>query len=661
MPAADAAPAVLGVTSEQPQPIPAIRLGSLVPGNEALPVAVVGHIVVGNATVRHEDVLVGADGAQWTETYDHAVMWNLSDPRPAAHDLGALGKEQSHVTGFDGRWVVGTAETYSTDRRAFAVDLAADHPRMIDLGTLGGAVSQADAVDDGVVVGTAATDDGMHAFAMDLKASSPRMLDLGDLGGDSAATAVRDGLVAGTATSSADGTAHAFAVDLRSSDSTMRDLGSLGASYGIGPTAVERPVVVGTTSTTSVDGASRHVHAFAVDLEDRAASMRDISSGDPVSDSTPTDIENGIAVGTEVHESPDGTMETSGFAYDAQSHARHRVLLGTQAQLFDVDASGTALGTTSDGGEHAITFDASTAAPTMVDRGLLAGDDTTTNASDDRIVLGTLLVSDRGGYFGPLRAAAAWPVGNTIGVRDAAIAVSESVGTARIRVVRTGDLSAPATVHYRTVPVSARTKQDFAGVQGTARFAAGQGVTTIRVPIHDDARSEQTERFTLQLSHPSTGQHLLGNHITVAIRTSDQRPDAEVSRSGHGYVGNDVYNTSARHQTVTRSIHPGKTSSFSMRLGNDGNSAILVDVQPRGRHKGLAVRYFQGKTNLTSAVEHGGWQPLLRPGHTMVLRIEVSARRSARPGTVRTAKVGVMWRGDHTWQDVVGARVRIRP
>jgi hypothetical protein len=59
---------------------------------------------------------------------------------------------------------------------------------MIDLGTLGGGRSAAVAVADGWVVGTAAAADNHdHVFAYDLNSPHPRLIDLGDDLGDPAA------------------------------------------------------------------------------------------------------------------------------------------------------------------------------------------------------------------------------------------------------------------------------------------------------------------------------------------------------------------------------------------------------------------------------------------------------------------------------------------
>jgi hypothetical protein len=624
-------------------------MGTLIPDGTADPTAIDGDIVVGDATARYGPRKYDPTmQLTYRDSIDHAVAWDLSEPEPAALDLGTLGGEESHAVAVEGTWVVGNSETRNSYSRAFAVNLADDHPTMINLGTQGTA-SFATAVDDGIVVGSSYIGGSEQAFAVDLNAENPQMVHLANLGSSSEATAVRDGVVVGSAWTPGH-EPRAFAVDLNSPNPVMQDLGHLGGTGGTTSTAVEGAIVAGTSSTPPHDGFAGYAQAFVVNRADSDEDMRNIGSGTTHSRSTAVDIENGIVVGNEWQYEAGRQF---GFAYDMRTQSRTEVLIGTRGSVLDVDSSGTAVGIGREGSERwrVFEFDATAADPRRIDLGVLAAGEGTATAADDQVLVGHADVG-----------AAAWPVGETVGLRDAAVAVDESAGAVSIRVVRTGDLSTPASVDYTTVAGTARAERDFAPVAGTATFAAGQGEATIRLPIADDTRAEPRERFNLRLSDPSTGQRLLGTQTTIAIRPSDQRPDGEVSTSRRGgYVGDGVYNGTGRRQTQIRAVRRGGSARFFLRLHNDGNAGIAIAVQPHRTPDGLRVGYFRGAENVTSKVASpGGWKTRLEPGRSRVVRVEITVSRSTPVGVVRLVQVGTVWSGDHSRRDVIGAAVKIR-
>ncbi|HEX6625239.1 MAG TPA: Ig-like domain-containing protein, partial [Pyrinomonadaceae bacterium] len=94
--------------------------------------------------------------------------------------------------------------------------------------------------------------------------------------------------------------------------------------------------------------------------------------------------------------------------------------------------------------------------------------------------------------------------------------------TATITVMRTGDLSQPASVDYATADGAAREGYDYIMARGTLRFAAGESAKQIRVLIVDDAHTEPDESFTLALSNPAGGALLGTPHaVALTIMTSD--------------------------------------------------------------------------------------------------------------------------------------------
>src|SRR5262249_23718858 len=98
---------------------------------------------------------------------------------------------------------------------------------------------------------------------------------------------------------------------------------------------------------------------------------------------------------------------------------------------------------------------------------------------------------------------------------EPAYETSESAGTIRITVERSGDTSGPATVDYATDDDGLRARCDLAGtgrassrcdftaVFGTLRFAANQTRKTFDIPINEDSFAEGPETFKINLSNPT--------------------------------------------------------------------------------------------------------------------------------------------------------------
>ena len=103
--------------------------------------------------------------------------------------------------------------------------------------------------------------------------------------------------------------------------------------------------------------------------------------------------------------------------------------------------------------------------------------------------------------------------------------VQENMTFRTITVLRTGDLSGPATVDYLTNGVTASQRTDYTFAQGTLRFAANESSKSFDVLISEDIKLEGTETFTVTLSN-GTGQALLGNPSTASIVITDDPIEA---------------------------------------------------------------------------------------------------------------------------------------
>ena len=107
----------------------------------------------------------------------------------------------------------------------------------------------------------------------------------------------------------------------------------------------------------------------------------------------------------------------------------------------------------------------------------------------------------------------------TISMGEAAISVSEGVGTANLIVQRSGNTNAPASVNFGTRDGTALAGSDYAATSGTVNFAVGQVVQTISISIVNDLLSENNEAFSVNLSSP-TGA-VLGSQTASVVTILD--------------------------------------------------------------------------------------------------------------------------------------------
>ncbi len=123
-----------------------------------------------------------------------------------------------------------------------------------------------------------------------------------------------------------------------------------------------------------------------------------------------------------------------------------------------------------------------------------------------------------------------------VGFEAASYLVREDSGRASIRVLR-GENDSDATVVLATKDISAVAGQDYLGVTNTLRFATGERVKRVDIPILDDGASELQEKFLLTLSDP-TGGAALGALRTTTVLLVDNDPGIGFERGKYSVRGN---------------------------------------------------------------------------------------------------------------------------
>ena len=139
------------------------------------------------------------------------------------------------------------------------------------------------------------------------------------------------------------------------------------------------------------------------------------------------------------------------------------------------------------------------------------------------------------------------------------------------------------------------------------------------------------------------------------IPLSPRRPDGRIRLGGGSLVGNNIYNGTGVNQTRTGSTTPGHVITFGISGQNDSNVAERIRFAASGTVvTGYTIRYFNGSTDITSAVNAGTYQsPLLAPGSAFLITAKVTVKSAAATGSSVSRLVTVRSVGDPTRIDVV--------
>ena len=250
----------------------------------------------------------------------------------------------------------------------------------------------------------------------------------------------------------------------------------------------------------------------------------------------------------------------------------------------------------------------------------------------------------------------------TVAFAKSGTTVQENVGTASLVVTRTGDTSGAGTVHYAVAAGSAVPGKDFTLPAGDLSFTAGQASATVTLPVIDDPLPERPETVVVVLSDPSPGTRLgILDSATLTIKASDQRPDAWVSTApASGYVGNNIYNTTAAGQTKNVNARRTQTRTFYSRVYNDGNFRNTFSIKGSASPTGTRVRYYHGTTDVTTRLlSAAGWQVNCAPAGYVLVRAVIHLTSTARIGATKSARVTATWLGDGTRRDGVRGTVHV--
>lgn len=133
------------------------------------------------------------------------------------------------------------------------------------------------------------------------------------------------------------------------------------------------------------------------------------------------------------------------------------------------------------------------------------------------------------------------------------------------------------------------------------------------------------------------------------------RPDGRIRLGTGAYVGNDLYNTTGKHQSRTGSALRGHTITFGLSIQNDGTDPDSFFVKATGRARtAYRVKYFSGTNDITAAVVAGTFETTtLATGATFGIKAEVTVRSTAAAGSSVTRLVTLTSAADGSKADAV--------
>jgi len=148
---------------------------------------------------------------------------------------------------------------------------------------------------------------------------------------------------------------------------------------------------------------------------------------------------------------------------------------------------------------------------------------------------------------------------------------------------------------------------------------------------------------------------VLGRTVGVGATA---RPDGHLRRGSGAFSGLNTYNTTGAGQTVAGTVAARGSTSFTVRVENDGTYTDRFRVKAPGSTSRYTVTYRRGSTNITSAVTGAGFvTPDIRPGQHLDLTLTIQATPSAARGARIDHLVTITSQADSTRKDAVKARV----
>ncbi|HEX3336318.1 MAG TPA: hypothetical protein VHS54_07650, partial [Jatrophihabitans sp.] len=199
-----------------------------------------------------------------------------------------------------------------------------------------------------------------------------------------------------------------------------------------------------------------------------------------------------------------------------------------------------------------------------------------------------------------------------------------------------------------------------AGTFQTQALLAG-GIKTYRLVVSVSGRATVGSILSRLVTATSVADSTRVDAVKAVVKVVRYRPDALLKLSAaRTYLGNNIYNLTGTHQTVTAKRKRGTAESFSLRVQNDGTASDSFRLHGPGSRTGFTVRYYAGRTDITRRVVAGTYLTAsVAPGTASNYRIVVTVTSRAATGSAPSWLVKATSTHDTARADAVKAAVKV--
>lgn len=243
---------------------------------------------------------------------------------------------------------------------------------------------------------------------------------------------------------------------------------------------------------------------------------------------------------------------------------------------------------------------------------------------------------------------------------------TSTTGTSRSVSAAVDPAKAGVTVHFEvtgTNPASGDAVTDADGIATWAYTGTSAGTDTVRATADSMGYgfTEDQLEATTTATWVEPAPDVPPDQPQVTPPSAVQ-PDGWIRKARSGFVGNNIYNTTAEHQTVRRLAHRSDVRTFWVPVYNDGDRAATFTVTGLDRARRANVRYLSGGVDVTAAMESAaGWSFTTSPGGYKLIQIQVRIGRQAAIGSQKSVVVNATWTGNGLVRsDAVKAVVTVR-
>jgi hypothetical protein len=228
------------------------------------------------------------------------------------------------------------------------------------------------------------------------------------------------------------------------------------------------------------------------------------------------------------------------------------------------------------------------------------------------------------------------PVSPIIAVRALSKTIEENGTDAAFRFIRSGPQSEAITVQYE-VSGTASAGDDFAALSGSIAIDAGASSATLPITLFDDPLFEGNETLIITILDSPDYQVRSGRTARLTLIDNEQWPSETpdvVLRLGSKQIGKDIIEFEAEEQKFTIQRRARQTTKFTYFVSNNGDADATYRLEGSSSFLGFNVRYFEGNTDVTSAIVEGTFEfDNVPPGASRSLSVRITPTASAPIGT----------------------------